>query len=215
MRFLKNKIQLAKNNLSYQDKSTSSCTLQPHQNLQNDTLSEQIEQNLSNNSSPSKRSRVPGVTKTSQATLSIKNIVKNYGRKICSFATSELAHPYLEVLLEKNQVNRDDFLQYLNHSKEKINGLFNFRSLLLSNDSDSEEVKGYKRVFRGIGEIFIKYFSVNWIYNSKMVHKRAHLYYRFKMLRRIQCPELFINLRSPKKIEINRGSVVDDKFLKF
>ena len=51
-----------------------------------------------------------------------------------------------------------------------------------------------KRVFKAIGIIFIRDFTVNWVYNSKIADKLTHLKYRFKMLRRVQNPEFFTYL---------------------
>jgi hypothetical protein len=61
--------------------------------------------------------------------------------------------------------------------------------------SDTEKEMEFKNILKKLGEIFIKNFSVNWIFSGKMTYKEAHLKFRFKMLRRIRNPELFTYLK--------------------
>jgi len=124
-----------------------------------------------------------------------KNIAQNFGRAICTFVASAVAEPYLIPLLEKERVTLAEFRNHMNQIKDSIKGLCHFREALLISDKDSFQVQAFKRLFCSIGEIFIKYFSVNWIFNGKMNYRKAYLKYRFKMLRRIQSPELFTYLR--------------------
>jgi hypothetical protein len=128
------------------------------------------------------------------ATLSTKNIVKNYGNAIASFSTSKLAVPYIEEYLRTSKITVDDFQAFISAKKSSLCNMNNFRVLLQENSNDSELVKLHKMTFRKMGEVFIKYFSVNWIFNSRLKHREAHLKYRFKMLRRILKPELFTYL---------------------
>ena len=146
-----------------------------------------------------KRNRVPGSTSTSQASLATKNIVKNYGKAICTFVTSSLANPYLYEIVGKYGLSPADFIGYINSIKDSIDGLFRFRSILMINPEDGADLVAKKRIFVEISEVFIKYFSVNWIFHSKVFHKTAHLKFRFKMLRRIQNPELFTYLKHAER----------------
>jgi len=97
--------------------------------------------------------------------------------------------------LQKENVALSSFVAYVNHIKDKIDGLHKFRSILMPQEDDDQETLSYKTLFRHIGEVFIKFFSVNWIFSGKVLHKEAHLKFRFKMLRRIQSPELFTYLK--------------------
>jgi len=124
-----------------------------------------------------------------------KNIVKNYGRAISSFALSNLALPYLDVILEREGLSIHRFTQYIRQIKGSIDGLSHFRSTILVGRSDGHQLAANKRAFMALSEVFIKYFSVNWIYNSRVLHKEAHLKFRFKMLRRIHRPDLFTYLK--------------------
>ena len=129
-----------------------------------------------------------------------KNIVVNFGKAIASFAASSLAFPYLADLIEKENITSADFTQFINKSKSKIGGIDSFRNLLLINeDCDAPKLQACKRVFAGIAEIFIKYFSVNWITHGRVTHKLVYLKYRFKILRRIRNPEMFTYISEAKK----------------
>ena len=124
-----------------------------------------------------------------------KNIVKNYGRAISAFALSKLASPYLDNILEKEGLTIHQFAHYIKSIRGSIDGLTHFRSTILVEENDLPDVVAKKQALIVISEVFIKYFNVNWIYNSRVFHKEAHLKFRFKMLRRIQHPELFTYLR--------------------
>jgi len=180
MRFLKTKIALAK----------ASSSFKKLKHVEESPVNRTIFQE-----SPKKRRRVVGEPLTPESTRSIKNIAKNFARAICNFSASKICLPYLIPLIEEKNVNLKAFLEYINGIKKYIDGLNKFRTSLIIQESDSEEVKSYKELFRKIGEVFIKYFSVNWIFSGKVHYKEAHLKYRFKMLRRIQQPELFTYIR--------------------
>ena len=131
-----------------------------------------------------------------------KNIVKNYGKALCSFASSNVATPYLENIVEKNNYSRVkvvDFMASIKLKKEKVNSIESLRKLLVPEAGDKEEELTYKRIFQQISIIFLKYFAANWIYSGKLMHKNAHLKFRFKMLRRIQNPEFFTYLKTSAK----------------
>ena len=135
---------------------------------------------------------------TPEASRETKNIVKNYGKAICKFIASRVAWDYLDPLLLQEQIQFKDFMAFVNNSKKSIDGLYHFRSILLESEDDDRNIAAYKRVFKAMGEVFIKYFSVNWVFHSKIQYREAHLKFRYKMLRRIKSPELFTYLKSSK-----------------
>ena len=195
MRMLKRKIALAK---AIRDK------LEEKKKAQNNNKESRTKSPIS---SPRKQ-HLHGETSSAQTSASepsraIKNIVKNYGRAICTFASSELARPYLINLTEKEGVEMVDFIQYTQTMKSKIDGLFSFRSLLLKESQEDLTTVAFKKLFQAISEIFIKYYSVNWIFHSKVHYKQAHLNFRFKILRRIQNPEMFTYLQQDRR-KINK-----------
>ncbi len=132
---------------------------------------------------------------TYENTRQTKNISKNFGKAISNFALSDTAVPYLQCILKKYNASLDEFKDYITNTKDGIDGLIKFRNSLIPLNEDTEKVATFKRVFRELGEIFVKYFSVNWIIHGRIRYKDAHMKYRFRMLRRIQNPELFTYIR--------------------
>ena len=133
--------------------------------------------------------------KPERGSTSAKNIVKNYGRALANFAASNLAVPYLNTLIEKEKVRVKDFRRFIASKKKRARCIAGLRNLLVVQDDDSEHVAAFKRIFKDVSVIFIKYFSVNWIFSGKLCDKITHLKYRFKILRRIRNPEHFTYLK--------------------
>src|SRR4051794_2457375 len=96
--------------------------------------------------------------------LSVKNLIKNYGRAIVSFADSALSDPYL---LDFSSKYVEEFRTFIRKKKFAIVGVENFKSLILPSKLDNSRVMNFKMLFKQLAIVFIKYFSVNWIYNSK------------------------------------------------
>ena len=142
-----------------------------------------------------KRRRLPGYSFTSEQVKTTKNIVINYARAISSFSTSKLALPYLVPLASREGVDIVGFKKFITDSKRSIGGISSFRLLLLIKSQDTEEEASYKRIYKALAEVFINYFSVNWITHGRMGHKEIHMKYRFKMLRRVRSPEWFTYLK--------------------
>ncbi len=124
-----------------------------------------------------------------------KNIAQNYGRAICNFALSNIAEPYISPILQDLNLTSKQFRDYMRKTKTFIDGLNHFRQAMLVSQTDSPLSKALKQAFKLIGEIFIKYFSVNWIFSGRMEYKKAYLKYRFRILRRIRNPELFTYIK--------------------
>lgn len=144
---------------------------------------------------PKKRKRVRGAPVSTARDRATKNIVKNYGKAICSFACSSMAKPYLGPILKKHQVEADNFLEFASKAKDTIESINTFRDVLLITKKDDTQTVSLRKALAGIGEVFIKFFSVNWIYSGRLTHKEPHLKARFKILRRIRNPESFTYLR--------------------
>jgi len=132
---------------------------------------------------------------------STKNIIKNYGRAICNFVALPVARDYLDNIIKKQNedVSIEEFIEFAQENKGKVDSMEGFKSILIIKRADSPKMCSFKRIFKSIGEIFIKYFSVNWVFESRVTYKQAHLGFRFKMLRRLRKPELFNNLKSSLK----------------
>ena len=104
--------------------------------------------------------------------------------------------PYLEQFTQKEGVDLDKFRQYFQENKENINSIKNLRETLMWNEDEDKLLIGYKRVFKAICEVFVRDFTTNWIYSSKLNDKFTHLRYKFKMLRRVRNPEYFTYLEN-------------------
>jgi len=122
---------------------------------------------------------------------STKNIVKNYGRAMVIFAISAISKPYINGKLKELKLEMRDFRKYLNLRKHNIDGISSLRAMLLITNEDTQKIKSIKKIFQYSCEVFIKYFSINWIYYSRLGDKREYLMARFKMLRRVRHPEAF------------------------
>jgi len=154
---------------------------------------------ISENNKPSKALKTPKgsaeITPARKSANSAKNIVKNFGRAMVTFAISKVAVPYIEEKLKELNLSYQAFHRYLFQRKENMDGISSLRGLILVESHDDDETAAIKMVFQYTSEIFLKYFSVNWIYNSKLGDKLAHVKSRFKILRRIRKPEHFTYFR--------------------
>lgn len=203
MRFLKNKIAFAqaakekKQKLQSPSLSDTSDTneIETTYSLASPQISLATTPSISR---PQKIKTHATVTNPQPNIRATKNIVKNYAHAILTFAQSPIAVPYLTKFCQQERVDMRGFIEFIKPCKAKMEGIHQFRAILLIVSSDSEKVANYKRVFRQLCEVFIKFFSVNWIFNSKVVHKQVHLKYRFMLLRRVRNPEMFTYL-SPFK----------------
>lgn len=191
MPYLKNKVNSARQNNSSISRANAQ-KLQILDQTQPTSLKTKVEARKEPSKKDSKKSsQTVSKTKRDQSKPSSKNIVKNFGKAMCSFASSELSLPYLNRINVNWDVNLENFQEYIQKKRDLIDSIDSLRSLLLIMKNDDEVIVGYKKIFQEISIIFIKYFSVNWIFQGKMSHKQAHLKARFKMLRRIKSPQHF------------------------
>jgi len=136
----------------------------------------------------------PGKSKNSWA--SGNNIMKNYCRAFVNFAISPLASAYLPNNPEEDGISSARFKQILHLKRKRTNCIKGLRSLLLQEESDSNEMKAFKRMLQKSCEVFLKFYCVNWIFHSKIGDRRKHLSYQGKMLRRVRDPEHFTYLEN-------------------
>jgi len=190
MRFLKNKIAL-----SAQAKVALEGPKAVKIEVKQEPLASPPTRKTKEPKEPSTRGRKKATPASKEDVKSTKTVVKNYGKAIASFAISPVAVPYLTPYILEEQVNLAEFVEYVGKAKENIEGIDTLRGLLLVKDNDEPKIASFKRVFKALAEIFVKYFSVNWIYSGRMLNKKVHLTFRFKILRRIQSPELFTYLK--------------------
>ena len=125
-------------------------------------------------------------------------VVRNYAKALCSFASSAIAIPYIQKLLEQDIEAKtiiEDFQNYIAQKKDKTISIVSLRGLLMITGKDSPIEKLYKEIFMETSVVFIKFFSVNWIFSGKVKYRLEHMKYRHKMLRRVRNPELFTFLK--------------------
>ena len=133
-------------------------------------------------------------------TSSGNNIMKNYARALVNFALSPLVRPYMM----NEDISYEKFKQALKAKRKNVNCIKGLRSLLLQERRDSRETRAFKIMFQKSCEVFLKYYSVNWIFHSKVDDKLKHLSYRGKILRRVRNPEYFTYLEDFVRRRKNR-----------
>lgn len=209
MRFLKLKIAKAQESVLKNQKAQAlNIKIEPQQdivpvkieavdntvlNTLKETTPKTVARKTSNKSTSKPQS--PLSDKSQRGSTSAKNIIKNYGRVLANFAASDLALPYLIKLAEQENIEPKEFRKFIASKTKQARCIKGLRDLLLVNEKDDNVAVAYKRIFRELAIIFMKFFSVNWIFGGKLCDKKIHLKYRFKILRRIQNPEFFTYLK--------------------
>lgn len=199
MRHLKKKISCVKDVNTYEETSDTEDHSFHDKRMPNQSVLQVKKIVIKLDTQPIKRKRRKRRTKARERNLRTKNIVKNYGKAIASFAVSGLATPYLTPLCEEYKISSEQFVEYVINRKEYLNNIGSFRSAFLAEEGDSDLEVIFKKVFQQIAIIFVKYFSVNWIYSGKLLYKKEHLDFRGKILRRIQNPESFTYLKAGRR----------------
>lgn len=194
MRFLKNKIAKSKSLLLKRNPAKSSLGMnEPLKGIPKIlNHSKKIFTTSHKKSAPHSDGEVR--CKDPKLILVTKNVVKNYGRAIANFACSALSVPYLENIQKIIPFSLNTFLDYAAQVKGVIQSITSFRDAILVKENDSITTKTNKLVLQRIAEIFIKYFSVNWISSSKLFYKLEYLKLRGTILRKIRSPETFLKL---------------------
>jgi len=191
MRFLKNKIERSAElqRLNLQKDQAGSSAQEPLLKSFGEGRSSLLKQPKTHNpKSPCKSEYSPRKT-------SCENIIKNYGRAMTNFALSSLAVPYLKVILPKHGSNLTTFLSFIKKKKKSANCIKKLREMLPCAGNQDAPNLPEKFVFQELCAIFIKFFCVNWLWNSKIDNKNMHLNYRFKILRRVKDPDHFTYLK--------------------
>ena len=182
MRFLKKKIAraLELSRLHSSPETTSQTSQEPEQ-------PKEIAFNLRNSLN---RQPISSLSLRRRRTTAGNNIMKNYCRAMINFGLSELVRPYL-ISETGNGLSFERFKQILNLKKKSVNCIKGLRNLLLEERRSSKETREWKAMFQKSCEIFLKYFCVNWVFQSKIDNKMKHLRYRGKILRKVQNPAYF------------------------
>jgi hypothetical protein len=105
-----------------------------------------------------------------------------------------VASPYLQSTEKPDNLDLEGFYSFIKESRKRLKSLDDFRNLLIISSRDSQEVSEYKLLFQKIAIIFMKYFSVNWIFAGRVEAKMAYLKIRGNLLRRLKNPEFFVSV---------------------
>jgi hypothetical protein len=128
-----------------------------------------------------------------QSSLKLKNVCKNYTRAICNFILSDVSNMYLEGIAKEFQLDLEEFRGYVRDRREAIKGVNELRGFLIVQSKDSLKTCCFKKTFQKLSETFIKFFSVNWIFSSKLEYKLDYLKCRHKILKGIRDPSLLMS----------------------
>jgi len=133
-----------------------------------------------------------------------QNIIKNFIKAISSFATSDLALPYLIPLIDNTSMTQEKFVDYVFTYKEKVDSLRGLVELTLPEEGDNKETIICKNIFKELSIVFLKYFAVNWIFGSnKIKHRKVLLKNRFIIKRKILNPDMKVKIIRPKRLPNN------------
>jgi len=127
-----------------------------------------------------------------------ENIIKNYGRAMANFALSSIAAPYLQTILPNSGSTPTAFQRFIKRKKKSVNCIKKLRDLLPTEANREAPNYAEKKAFQALCIVFLKFFSVNWLFNSKIDNKPTHLAYRFKIMRRVKDPNRFTYLKDFK-----------------
>lgn len=148
--------------------------------------------------------RQPCSTKYSKAKLpprssltiikkSLKNALKDYGRAICAFILSDSSKAYLPKDSEKD-FNLPEFREFIEKSRIQLTGVKGYKKVLLGKRKNSPRTFLYKKLFKKMALIFIKFYALGWIYSGKVKYKIEYVNIRHKLIAMISNPEMFTNL---------------------
>eukprot|EP01015_Nassula_variabilis_P018125 TRINITY_DN2935_c0_g1_i1.p1 TRINITY_DN2935_c0_g1~~TRINITY_DN2935_c0_g1_i1.p1 ORF type:complete len:172 (+),score=1.74 TRINITY_DN2935_c0_g1_i1:66-518(+) len=130
------------------------------------------------------------------ASLSGKNVPKNFGKQIVIFAQSALCKPQVEKYFDNDKEKVANFQTYLDQIKDKITSIPTLRDQWIVPENTSNLLmKENKKLFRSLSYIFLEFYAIRWIYNSKVSQKQAHIQHLKTLKNAIQNPEEFTCLK--------------------
>merc|ERR1712023_169172 len=72
-----------------------------------------------------------------------------------------------------------EFQAYVKKERKSVESIPALKKLLTTDVMTSEREAQYKKLFIEMGIIFIKFYSVKWIYSSRLSYKHVYLKFRF------------------------------------
>jgi len=176
MKLLRKKIAQAKNSL-YLSQDYAPRYLLPNNTAQN--VCEQIFH--------FEQQALRGAQRRTYKFKSQRSLNSKFIRAIYHFSLSEDASPYLKPFLAKESIEFDVFMQFVVQKTTQRNfTLSGFISGLRLLPDDAGKVVACKRIMESIGLVFMKYFSIDWIFKGKGCFKMGYLRLRSKLMRKMR-----------------------------
>ena len=117
-----------------------------------------------------------------------KNIPKNYLKAINSFIKSS---PYTKTVIRENNVSESNLRMNMKRLELRGNSIQTLRKMWGSENMNN---KGRKCI-RILSYIFMRKYSLSYIFNSKVKNYRTHLKYRKKLIEGIENPISFNHIK--------------------
>lgn len=80
-----------------------------------------------------------------------------------------------------------DFIEFMNQFKKEITTISDLRSLWVDNQ--------YESVIRTLSSIFLRKYSLHYIFNSRVCNYVSHIKYRQRFLEAIKAPNEFKHIK--------------------
>ena len=113
-------------------------------------------------------------------------VIKYFGFAICKFIQSSASSHYLRDLMQKENIELDDFVDYFTKACQFFEENGNFYTLLTIQMTDDKKMQTFKRITKQVSQIFIKYHSLEWISKQKSTERETLLKCRLKMLNAVR-----------------------------
>ncbi len=115
-----------------------------------------------------------------------KNIPKNFGKAILAFIQKH--KKIVKTIMDKYKSGTaKELIDYLELRKKEITTIADLRSLWIDNP--------YAQVIRTLSCVFLRKYSLNYIFNSRVCNYVSHIKYRQRFLEAIQAPNEFKHIK--------------------
>lgn len=111
-----------------------------------------------------------------------KNISKNFGKAILSFAKSNTN--FVKKLFIKYGVDKQTLITYIKKARKNLNSLQDLREMWGADD----EKDNMKKCLRILSHYFMRKYCLRYIYNSRIRSVSAHTKYRHRLMEGMSKP---------------------------
>lgn len=105
---------------------------------------------------------------SSSPTSPKSRIIKDFICALIEFSLSKLSKPYIEVILQTKEISAQGFREFIQSRKNNMNRVSDLKDMLQVSEADNNSQIISKRVFQELSVIFIKCFSVSWIFVARL-----------------------------------------------